>query len=256
MTTVGEIYQEIDRWAPFATAMEFDNPGLLVGDPETPVEKVLLALDITAAETAEAASLGCGLIVSHHPVIFHPLRRLGTQDAPYLLARAGIAAVCAHTNLDLAPGGVNACLAERLGLQKVRALCVDAHSGLPEALCGELPQAMQPEEFARYVKQALGCSGVEFTVGAAEIRTVGICGGAGASCAPDPAVSGVQAFVTGEAKHHELLAAVQSGLTLVVAGHYATEAVVLQPLREKLARAFPDVVFFVAQCSAAPSKHV
>ena len=82
MTTVGEIYQEIDRWAPFATAMEFDNPGLLVGDPETPVEKVLLALDITAAEAAEAASLGCGLIVSHHPVIFHPLRRLGTQDAP------------------------------------------------------------------------------------------------------------------------------------------------------------------------------
>ena len=99
MTTVGEIYQEIDRWAPFATAMEFDNPGLLVGDPETPVEKVLLALDITAAEAAEAASLGCGLIVSHHPVIFHPLRRLGTQDAPYLLARDGIAAVCAHTNL-------------------------------------------------------------------------------------------------------------------------------------------------------------
>ena len=106
------------------------------------------------------------------------------------------------------------------------------------------------------MKESLGCEAVEFTPGAGEIRTVGLCSGAGAFCAPVPEQSGVQAFVTGEAKHHELLAARQSGLTLVVAGHFHTEAVVLDPLCQKLAAAFPAVSFRVASSSAAPSRFV
>ena len=257
MTTVRAIYEWLDGWAPFSTAMSFDNAGLLAGSGAEEVRRAVLALDITPAVVREAASSGAQLIISHHPVIFNPLRRLTPDSAPWLLARHGIAAVCAHTNLDLAPGGVNTCLAQRLGLRNVRTLGVDAPSGLPESLCGELPAPLEPRAFARLVKEALGCEGVEYTEGAAPVRTVGLCSGAGGSYAPaDPAAAGIQAFVTGEAHHHELLAAREAGLTLVVAGHHHTEAVVLGPLREKLAAAFPDVAFTVAASSIAPSHHL
>ena len=140
MTTVRAIYEWLDGWAPFSTAMSFDNAGLLAGSGAEEVRRAVLALDITPAVVREAASSGAQLIISHHPVIFNPLRRLTPDSAPWLLARHGIAAVCAHTNLDLAPGGVNTCLAQRLGLRNVRTLGVDAPSGLPESL---QPQAAE-----------------------------------------------------------------------------------------------------------------
>lgn len=256
MTKVKNIYEFLDGWAPFSTAMSFDNAGLLAGNGEEEVQTVLLALDITPDVVREAASCGAQLIVSHHPVIFDPLKRLTPDSAPWLLARHAIAAICAHTNLDLAPGGVNTCLAAHLGLANVRPLSIDLPSGLPEALYGELPAAMEPREFALHVKNALGCEWVEFTKGSAPVRTVGLCSGAGAFCMPDPQTSGVQAFVTGEAKHHELLAAVESGLTLVVAGHFHTEAVVLEPLRLQLSQQFSQVHFQLAEASQSPSCYV
>ncbi len=256
MTKVKNIYEFLDGWAPFSTAMSFDNAGLLAGNAEEEVQTVLLALDITPDVVREAVSCGAQLIVSHHPVIFDPLKRLTPDSAPWLLARHAIAAICAHTNLDLAPGGVNTCLAARLGLANVRPLSMDPPSGLPEALCGELPAAMEPREFALHVKNALGCERVEYTQGSAPVRTVGLCSGAGAFCMPDPQTSGVQAFVTGEAKHHELLAAVESGLTFVVAGHFHTEAVVLEPLRLQLSQQFSQVHFQLAKASQSPSCYV
>ena len=91
------------EWAPFSTALGFDNSGLLVGDPNTPVTRVLLALDITPAVVDEASSMNANLILSHHPVIFHPVKSLGPRDGAYQLASRGIAALCCHTNLDLSP---------------------------------------------------------------------------------------------------------------------------------------------------------
>ena len=112
MVTAGDIYDFLNVCAPFETAMSFDNAGFLVGERQAPVSAVLLALDITPKVVGEAARLGAELIISHHPVIFQPLRRMGPRDVPYLLAQHGIGAICAHTNLDFAPGGVNTCLAE------------------------------------------------------------------------------------------------------------------------------------------------
>ena len=117
MNTVGEIYRFIDEIAPFHTAMDFDNVGLLVGDEKQAVDRALVALDITPAVVEEASACGAQLIVSHHPVIFTPLRRLTAGSPPFLLAQKGISAICAHTNLDLAAGGVNTCLGEALGMK-------------------------------------------------------------------------------------------------------------------------------------------
>ncbi len=256
MTTVGDIYGFIDGFAPFRLAMDFDNAGLLAGESGARVERALLALDITPGVVREAAENGAQLLVSHHPVIFHPLRSLRPGTASYLLARYGVAAICAHTNLDVAAGGVNSCLAERLGLENVRALKAYGDSGLAEALMGDTGREYPPEEFARMAGEALGCDGLFYADGNRPVSTVGLCGGAGSDYLRDAAEKGCQAFVTGEAKHHELIEAANLGVTLVVAGHYDTEEAVIRPLLELLQKRFPDVLFARAQSSHRPAKYL
>mgnify|MGYP001028873008 CR=1 FL=1 len=121
MVTVNDIYAFLNDLAPVRYQMDFDNAGFLVGDGSAAVEHVLLALDITDDVIAEAAALRAQLIVSHHPLIFTPLRRATADDLTgrkvLALARNGIAAICMHTNLDIADGGVNDALAAALGLE-------------------------------------------------------------------------------------------------------------------------------------------
>ena len=105
MTTVQQIYEEMQCIAPLALAESWDNPGLLV-DCGGEVSRVLVTLDITPEVVEEAARKGCGLIVSHHPVIFSPLKKLSGQDVAFQLVKNGISAICMHTNLDAAEGGV------------------------------------------------------------------------------------------------------------------------------------------------------
>ena len=120
MTTINEILDFFEGFAPTDSAMDFDNVGLLVGDKNTKVTKALVSLDITGEVVSEAEKLGCELIVSHHPVIFNPIKRLDTTSAPYLLAKYGVSALCMHTNLDLSESfGVNLCLANAIGVKNL-----------------------------------------------------------------------------------------------------------------------------------------
>ena len=140
MRTVGEIYAAMDGIAPFSSAMDFDNSGLLVGDASMPVERALLALDITLPVIEEAAALGAQLIISHHPVIFHPLRRVETDSPVYQLAKNGLGAICAHTNLDIAEAyGVNEALAKTLGFEKFSTIPEDQEKLLRICECGNRP---------------------------------------------------------------------------------------------------------------------
>ena len=123
MSTVREIEQALFTLAPKEAAMSWDNVGQLLGDPEMEVSRVLVALDITEAVADEAIASGCQLVVAHHPVMnckWLPVQtvRSDTPQGHLLLKllRNGVSAVCMHTNLDLAEGGVNDCLAETLKL--------------------------------------------------------------------------------------------------------------------------------------------
>lgn len=256
MILTGDINSYIDSFAPFQSAMHFDNAGLLVGDYKTEVKTAVLSLDITPAVVREAAELEAQLIISHHPVIFDPLKRINTDSAPYLLVKYGIAAICAHTNLDMAAGGVNACLAECLELKNVRMLKEYENSGLPEALMGETSCEYTPHEFAVFVKSALGCDGLRFTDGGRAITRVGLCSGGGADLVYAAAEQGCQAFVTGESKHHILLDAENGGITLVDAGHYYTEDIVILPFLEKLKKQFPSIQFTKSKQMHSPAKYL
>lgn len=229
---ISEIYQFLQIKAPFETAEPYDNVGLLVGSAEGKVKTVVVTLDITHEAVDTAVSVGAELIVSHHPVIFEPLKALEAGSVPYRLAQHGITAICAHTNLDRAVGGVNDCLCELLELQNVRLG--------PDAMCrlGELPQAMTAEEFGKTVSKALGTH-VRLKAGTHKIKTVALCGG-GAGDRVLPLLAQADAGLTGEVKHHVWLA-VPPEKTMADGGHYATEVPVTDRLVTWIKEAFPSL---------------
>lgn len=243
MITVNDILQYLQGFAPVETAMDFDNCGLLVGDKTAHVTSVLLTLDITPEVVLEAHELGCELIVSHHPVIFQPMKRMSAQSAPYLLAQYGIAAVCMHTNLDLSEEfGVNTCLADAVGVQNVR------RSERGECLfVGTMEQEMKSEDFARRVMTALGCEGLRYTPGKGVVRTVAVASGSGGSEIFAAAAEGADALVTGEIKHHEINAANELGVCVVDAGHFKSEDIVILPLLNRLKGQFSAIKFTKSQ---------
>ena len=252
MTTIRDILAFFEDFAPLATAMDFDNCGLLVGDKDTPVERVLVTLDITAEAVEEAREKRCGLIISHHPVIFQPLRRMDSRAVPYLLARYGIAALCMHTNLDLGERfGVNICLGQAAGLRGVRR--ADAGECL---FIGELESELPTCELAERVMKKLGCDGLRFTEGKGTVKTVAVASGAGGSDIFAAADSGADALITGEIKHHEINAANALGVAVIDAGHFKSEDVVIDPLISLLEASFPSAAFTKCQSYSDKMKYL
>ncbi|MDR0530484.1 MAG: Nif3-like dinuclear metal center hexameric protein [Oscillospiraceae bacterium] len=231
MTTVGDIYRFLDGWAPFATQMGFDNAGLQVGSMGDAVGSALVCLDVMPQTIAQAAHAGCQLVVSHHPVLFRARKQLPAHDPAWLLARHGIAALACHTNLDIAPGGVNDVLAARLELPVVEALPCGVR------LCAIAPTAAQ--ELARRVGVSLRAH-VRYCDAGKPIATVAVCGGSGWDLMEE-IYGRADAYLTGDADHHNFLEAAQRGLSLLAAGHYETEIPMIPVLAQRLRAAFPEI---------------
>lgn len=256
MATVREIYQYLDGLAPFSLQMDFDNAGFLVGRGDRTVDKVLVSLDITEEVVAEAAQLGCQLIVSHHPVIFFPAKSVtdATPDGRILLSLVehNIAAVCAHTNLDAVCGGVNDALARKLGLTNIEQLKQDGvdSSGRPYGI-GRVGNTagvpMYAPAFAAFVKETLGANGVRFVDARRPVRRVAVGGGACADMLKDALALGCDTFVTADVKYNGFLDAKALGVNLIDAGHYPTEQVVVPVLAKWLADGFAKVEVLTTQ---------
>ena len=202
--------------APQELALDWDNVGLLV-DAGQPVDGVLTTLDITPAVVREAVENDCQLIVSHHPVIFHPLRTLAADDVPALLMKNGISAICMHTNLDAAPGGVNDTLCDILGI------AAEGRESFAEG-CGRIGTTMPTtvEALAKFCAATLH-SGVKYVNGQKPVTCLAEVSGGGGSYLEEAIARGADCLVTGEAAHHIALLARQKGIGLVVAGHWGTE---------------------------------
>lgn len=239
---VKEIYNFINEIAPFNTAMDFDNAGLLVGGMDEDVKKIGVVLDITPDTVEYAKNNGINLIVAHHPVIFAPIKSLKSHTVTFMLAKNNINAICVHTNLDCAKGGVNDALIETLGLENIGTFADSECENLPPiGRIGALPHSMTPEEFAKHVKEKLCTDGVTYTPCKKDIKTVAVCGGSGGSMLSDVVKIKADAYVTGEAKHHELLDANNEGISLVLAGHFETENPVVKVLHKILIEKFKDI---------------
>lgn len=251
MSTVTHIYDAIDRLAPFWLTMDFDNTGILVGDRNREVSCALLALDCTPAVVEQARQLGAQLIITHHPVIFHPLKRVNEDAVVYQLIRSDIAVISAHTNLDIAQGGVNDALASAIGLRDCRGLeLLNEQTGAWLGRIGTLPEPLSPEAFAAHIKACLNAASVKFAAAPRAIHTVALCSGSGADCLDAAISAGADALLTSEVKQHEYLAAAAAGISIFDAGHFDTEDIVIEPLRDYLAKEIPDVHFFTTHRSA------
>jgi len=240
MLIVRDILAWLDRYAPFRYAASWDRCGLQVGDPEGIVRRLLVALDPSSATLSEAEEHHCQCLVTHHPLMFHPLDAVRADQFPgNLVMRAvlkGIHVIAAHTNLDVAKGGTNDHLARMLLLQEVQPLernasCdgEDRYSGM--GLVGSFPQAMSFNEVVAKTRAVFG--GITLrAVGSGEqqVQRVALCSGSGGSLMEQAINAGSDLFITGDVKYHDAQRALEAGMALLDIGHFASERIVVHPL--------------------------
>ena len=244
MPTVHEIEQALFELAPGEGAMDWDNVGHLLGDPDSQVSHVLVALDITEDVADEALAHGCELIVAHHPVMncrWLPVQSI-REDTPQghlllKLLRNGISAICMHTNLDVAWGGVNDILAEKLKLVDPGPLC---DNGLGRV--GRLEEPMDLADFVRFVSRSLGCNGVRYAGAGKPVCRVAVGGGACGEFEDDAIRAGCDTFVTADLSYHQFLDAKGKGINLIDAGHFPTEDPVCEKLVQYVSDRFQELV--------------
>ena len=239
MTTVKNIYDYINSIAPFETQEEWDNSGHLIGDFRKEVKKCVMALDATKEVCLFAKDVGADMLLTHHPIIFGGIESVKSDSVVYILANAGIAGVSAHTNYDMAQGGINDSLAEILELKNIR----NVEGSFISA--GELESEMSIDDFADYVADKLDCKGIRFTKTDKLIKTVAVGGGACEEETP-VAMANADCFLTGDMKYHKMLDAAEEGFTVISAGHYETENAAFLMLKDKLESIFTDVEFIIA----------
>ncbi len=222
MVTVQDVWNWLNGLAPFATQEAFDNAGLVLGNPAAPARRVFFTVDATLPAVREAIAWQAELLVAHHPLLFGGVHSLRTDlpegAAVAALLGAGVSLIAAHTNLDCAPGGTGDSLAEALGLLQPGPVEGDAYLRV-----GELPAPLAAASLLSEVNRRLHACARLYGEPATALRRVAVGAGACGEAWQAAANCGAQAFVVGELKHHELLAARASGLTVLEAGHHQTE---------------------------------
>ena len=193
-----------------------------VGDTGRDIQSVLLTTDVTTDVVNEAIMLGCQLIISHHPLLFHGLKQVCGQTPQARIVETAIkhdiAIYSAHTNLDSVVGGINTRLAEKLGLSDIRLL---TESGL--GAIGNLPQPVYYLDFIAHIHDILDCTYVRYTRPAHEmIQTVALCGGSGAEFIGEAVAQGADVYLTADCKYHEFQEA-DGQIGLIDIDHWISE---------------------------------
>ena len=254
MTTVSDIVALMETIAPQRKKESWDNVGLSCGRPDKKVHTILVVLDPFEDVAAEAVQVGADLIVTHHPLLFHPAYSVTDETAIgrtlMTLIRHDIAAFSAHTNLDIAPEGVGQCLALALGLENISVIEPteqDAHGNIWGLLRkGSVPE--QPlETFLSHVKQTLHTPTLRYAAAGETVHHVAVGGGACADEWKSALDAGCDTFVTSDAKYNDFWDARDAGLTLIDAGHFYTENPVCPWLQRILQTAFPETTVLLSK---------
>lgn len=264
--TIKDLLEILEGIAPVGLAEQWDNVGLMIGKPDQEITGLLLALDPTEEVLAEAKELGANAILTHHPLIFHPLKAIYTdQPLGRFLQQAlvgEIAVIGCHTNLDQAPTGVNAVLAASLDMIECRPLVPAAESGgdtLQDVGFGRLGKLAEPlsrEVFITKLSEALDLNVLRVAGQVPEeISTIAVCGGSGSELAETAFAQGAQVYVTGEVKHSTARWAEAAGFCIVDGGHFATENPVVESLAGNLREIFSQRGLNIAVQTSATQKN-
>ena len=240
MVLVRDVLAWLDLYAPFRYAESWDECGFQVGDPEATVKRILVALDPSSATLSEAEERECQCLVTHHPLLFHPLKAVRRDQFPgNLVIRAlfkGIHVIAAHTNLDISKGGTNDQLGAILSVHGMQPLESDDSRQQEERYAGMgrvgfLSQTMSFKDLVEKTIKALGGIPVR-AVGDAEkqVYRIALCSGSGGSLMEQAIRAGSDVFITGDIKYHDAQRALEAGLALIDVGHFASERIVVRPL--------------------------
>lgn len=267
---IKDIVCALEHFAPLPLQESYDNAGLQVGLTEVEASGALLCLDVTEEVMQEAVALGCNVVISHHPLLFRPLRTLTADSQVERVVRMAvlndIAIYSAHTNLDNVEDGVNYKIADKLGLMDVQLLglhkvkvmengkerLVNAGSGV----MGYLPAPMEAVQFLEWVKEVFRVECLMHNEPLKRpVQTVALCGGAGDFVMRDALQLDADAFLTGEMHYHQFFG-MEQRLQIGVLGHYQSEQYTMEIIRTLLEDMVPDFPVFVTQVNTNPIKYL
>lgn len=231
MATVKDIYNFIDSFAPFNTQAEWDNSGLLVGNENSVVNKIVFALDVTSDVIEQAKIVGADLIVTHHPVIFKPVSNILKDSLIYEIIKNNMSIICAHTNYDKAIDGVNDILCYTIGADVIKKID-DTFLNI-----ATFENTYSADEFAKHLKERLN-GAVRYNNLNKSISKIAVCSGSGSDYLSLAKELQCDALLTGDASHHSFLDADEMGIVLFACGHFETEMIAIKPLLDKIEKEF------------------
>lgn len=236
MVKISNIYDFLKEKAPLELCESWDNSGMLI-NANSETDKVLLTLDVTDEVINEAIEKGCQLIISHHPIIFKPLKTLSSNDIVFKLIQNNISVISMHTNLDATENGVNDVLAQILGLKNIEVFANIGRKGEVEATSVKI--------FVNKVAKILNTK-LKYTLPEKEIKSIAIIGGSAGGYWKNALIEGVDLFLTGEASHHDALDAIHENMPIIIAGHWNTEVIILKSLKKELETKFSNIAFIIS----------
>lgn len=255
--TVKDIASAIEEFAPLCLQEDYDNAGLQVGDPGRAVNAVMLCLDVTAEVLEEAKRRQCGMIVSHHPLIFRGLKSLTGADETQRIAiealKAGVSIYAAHTNLDSAWNGVSHEMAHMLGVKDLRVLVPSKlNPGAGIGVVGDVNPAPKLE-FLRKVKEKFGVRALRYSSQskAIVVKRVALCGGSGASFMREAIDAGADIYITGDVKYHDF-AGFGNDIVIADIGHYESELCSMKIFSRIIRQQYPELVVYFSEDQKNP----
>ena len=252
---IAQIIDTLEEFAPLALQEDFDNSGIQIGDIHQKAKGILLCLDVTEDVVDEAIELDCNLIISHHPLLFKPVRTLTgktyIERCVFKACKNDLVIYSAHTNLDNAPGGVNFRLAEKIGLLNIQALKPDG-----SGVVGELPAEEDEESFLQRIKAIFQLQCLKYSpFTGRKIREVALCGGSGAFLIPDAIAYGADVFLTGEAKYNNYYD-VENHILLAVLGHYESELCTKELFFDIISKKIPNFAIYFSNVNTNPVNYM
>jgi dinuclear metal center YbgI/SA1388 family protein len=258
MPTINDFQHWLTDFAPLRLAADWDNVGLLIGDPSRNVERAMTCLTVTGATVAEAIEQRAQLIITHHPFPFHATKRITaeTHNGRLLLSliEAQIAVISPHTAFDSAAQGINQQLADLLSLQQVAPLTPDTHdSRIGTGRIGKPKEPLSLHETATKLAKALNIKHWQY-VGLADYvpEKIAIACGAAGELLTDAIRAGADCFVTGEVRFHTALEAEAAGVALLLLGHYPSEHFAVERLASLLQTDFANCQIWASRTEADP----
>lgn len=233
-----ELIAPIEKMAPPYTQQSWDNCGFSVGTPDGIVNKALVALDCSESVLQEALDAGCDIIITHHPLIFGGIKSVTPDSCVGRIVmkaiRGGISIYSAHTNMDIAAGGVSALMAEKLSLLETEVLQKDGFG-----MVGFLPEPMSAENLVGLVKRKFNVEHVRCSeLPGGQIERVAVCGGSGKSFIKDAMNAGAQVYISGDISYHDFYC--EEGFMVMDIGHYASEYDIVELIAGILCENFPN----------------